>query len=165
MDADRWSVLIVAREERLGNAIVRALQGFGVHPGLLTDSHVALAHPAREEANFFLVFSDAVPIAGVEWVRLFRRQRRCKSYKAPVVLLAPLLSPSLVDEARKAGANAIAGLPVSRPTLIKTIKRVFAQNTPFVDDEAYVGPCLNASMITAWPSQRTKPLTAANLCV
>jgi DNA-binding response OmpR family regulator len=151
MDVDRWSVVIVSSSDEAAREFVTHFCKVGAHPAVLTDSEAALKHSACEQANIFVVAADAEPIDGLEWVRRLRRQRKL-GYKTPVVLIAPSLSPALVEASRTAGANAIIGLPLTGRTLIKTVKRVFAQNRPFTEGADYIGPCKRTGIITAWPS-------------
>jgi PleD family two-component response regulator len=152
MDSSQWSVLIVASGAGNGRTVRAQLAMVGTHPAVLHDSEAALTHPACEQANVFIVAVEARPLDGLEWVRRFRRMRDRKCHKAPVILLASHLRGSLVEACHDAGANAVIGTPYAPRTLIKTIKRVFAQTRPFVDSEGYVGPCRRVALVTAWPS-------------
>jgi two-component system, response regulator PdtaR len=151
MEVNRWSVLLVANSCVAG-VLASNLTRAGACPGVITNSRVALAHPALDQTNVVVVTLSLEPIRGGEWVSRFRRSGSSGVRKAPVIMLVDGLTASLVEECALAGSNAVIGLPLGPRTLVKTIKRVFAQPRPFVESATYVGPCNLRGIVTAWPS-------------
>jgi two-component system, chemotaxis family, chemotaxis protein CheY len=161
LNVGRWSVLVVTPDPSEGRIVTDVLSQAGANNALLfTDSERALVHLAREQANVLVTALDAEPITGVDWVRRLRRQRECRSHKAPVVLIARSLTPAIVESCRDAGANAVIGAPV-QATLISAIKRVIGRPRPFVDDADYVGPCRRRSIVTVGKLERRRSVDTA----
>lgn len=128
---------------------------------LFTDSQSALAHLAHERANVVIGALDAAPLEGLAWTRTLRRDRECRSRTAPIFLLARSLTASVAEACRRAGANAVIGMPVSNATLLNTIKRVHARPRPFIEEAGYVGPCRRAGIVTAGAGSRRRQTDAS----
>lgn len=157
MDLDRQSVAIVTPQRFEGHLLLDLVRAAGaLRSRLIADSEVALAHVTHEQINVLIVALDAAPIDGLTWVRQMRRERACRSRTAPVFLLARTLTQSVAEACRRAGANAVIGMPFSNAVLLSTIEKVLAKPRPFVEEAGYVGPCRRAGIVTAGKGARRR---------
>lgn len=145
-----------------GQIIVDLLSGAGVsRRRQFTDSGTALHHLASESVSVVMISLDAEPMEGLAWVRALRRDSAAQSRKAAVFMLARTLTRSVAESCRRAGANAVIGMPVSNATLLNTIQKVLARPRPFVEEAGYVGPCRRAGIVTAGAGSRRRSDAAA----
>lgn len=157
MEICRWSVQLVTPNRFEGRLMLDLLLAAGVALArFVADSDLAIRQLARAQANVLIAALDAAPMDGLTWVRTLRRTLDCPARKAPVLLLARSLTPSVAEACRLAGANAVIGIPVSSATLINTVRKVLAKPRPFIEEAGYVGPCRRAGIVTAGAGSRRR---------
>jgi CheY-like chemotaxis protein len=150
MDVSAWNVAIVTANKFEGKLQTDLLRGAGARRvSIVQDRGAALAEVGKLAANIIILAIEDNVTASLDWVRDLRRARRSPAQKANVFLTSPHLTMSLAEQCRRAGANAIIGLPISNATLLNTINKVLAKPRPFVDSDVYVGPCRRAGIVSA----------------
>ncbi|NWG54965.1 MAG: hypothetical protein HXY28_14735 [Hydrogenophilaceae bacterium] len=157
MDATHWSVAIITPHRYDAQLIADLLRNANVpRPRIFADGEAALAYAAQTAVDVLITALDAKPNDGLAWVMALRRSRASRSRQAAVFLLTRTLTPSVAEACRRAGANAVIGLPVSGSTLMGTITKVLAKPRPFVEADGYVGPCRRAGIVTAGAGSRRR---------
>ncbi|MFN3465704.1 MAG: two-component system response regulator [Terricaulis sp.] len=157
MEVSNLCVAVVTPNRFDGRIIVELLRDAGVISArLFTDSEAAFAKAACERTDVIIIAMEAAPMDGLAWVRALRRERDARSRKAPVFLLARNLTAPIAESCRRAGANAVIGMPVSNATVLNTIRKVLDKPRPFVEGEAYVGPCRRAGIVVAGAGSRRR---------
>ena len=150
MHVSAWNVAIITANKFEAKLQADLLRGAGARRiSVLQDRRVALSEVGLLEANIIILAIGDDVAASLDWVRDLRRARRSAAQKASVFLTSPHLTMSLAEQCRRAGANAIIGLPISNATLLNTINKVLAKPRPFVESDVYVGPCRRAGIVSA----------------
>jgi len=150
MDVSAWNVALVTANKFEGKLQTDLLRGAGARRvAVIQDRRTALSEVGQLAANIIILAIEDNVAASLDWVRDLRRARRSAAQKANVFLTSPNLTMSLAEQCRRAGANAIIGLPISNATLLNTINKVLAKPRPFVDSDVYVGPCRRAGIVSA----------------
>jgi AmiR/NasT family two-component response regulator len=154
---EKWSVLIINPNRFEATVQSDVLRAAGVRNiRYRMNCQVVLQEAAGVDANIILMAAASEPICAVDWIPRFRRIAECPARKAAIFVTAPGLTASVVEACRIAGANAAIGLPLSTASLLNTITKVLAKPRPFVDCEAYVGPCRRAGIVTAGAGARRR---------
>jgi CheY-like chemotaxis protein len=150
MNVGAWNVAIVTANRFEGKLQTDLLRGAGARRvAVIHDRKSALSEVGQLAANIIILAIDDDVSASLDWVRDLRRAKRSAAQKASVFLTSPHLTISLAEQCRRAGANAIIGLPISNATLLNTINKVLARPRPFVETDVYVGPCRRAGIVSA----------------
>jgi CheY-like chemotaxis protein len=150
MDVSAWNVAIVTANKFEGKLQSDLIRGAGARRVVVIyDRRTALSEVGQLAANIIVLAIDDNVAASLDWVRDLRRATRSPARKAAVFLTSPHLTISLAEQCRRAGANAIIGLPISNATLLNTINKVLAKPRPFVETDIYVGPCRRAGIVSA----------------
>lgn len=150
MEPRTWTVVLISSnkfEAKIHADLIRDSGAGRVH--VIPFSEHAAAEVDRLSANIILLTVDAAPELCLDWIRTLRRASNSRAQQAFVFLISHALTVSLAERCRRAGANAVIGLPVSSATMLNTIKKVLAKPRPFIESEAYCGPCRRAGIVTA----------------
>ena len=159
MDVRTWNVVVVTPNKFEGQMHCDMLRNVGVtHVRLLSSSETAMGECERLGANVIILAMNAKPIDGLEWVKTLRRKSGSPVQKSAVFLTSSVLTLSVAQECRVAGANAVIGLPVSGTTLLNTIGKVLAKPRPFIECDVYAGPCRRAGIVTAGTGMRRRSI-------
>src|SRR5689334_3861705 len=136
MDVSAWNVAIITANKFEGKLQSDLLRGAGARRvSVILDRRAALSEVGQLAANIgILAIEDAVP-ASLDWVRDWRRSRRSAAQTANVFLTSPALTRSPAGRCRRAGANAISGLPLSNAALRNTITKGLARRRPLVGSD------------------------------
>src|SRR5690242_16405305 len=121
MNTSAWAVAIVTANKFEGKLQADLVRGAGARRvTLIQDRDTALSDVGQFAANIIILAIDDDAAASLEWVRRLRRSSRSAAQKAAVFLTSRNLTMTLAEQCRRAGANAIIGLPISNATLLNT---------------------------------------------
>lgn len=140
-DLSALGVLIVDDSDHM-LAIVRRLLG-SMRVGavrLAADAAEAFEMMKVEVPDLIIVDWNMIPLDGIDFIRLVRRDASGPCSDTPILLLTAHTEPHRVRAARDAGVNHVLAKPVSFKTLYRAIATIIEDERPFVRTEAYVGP-------------------------
>ena len=132
VDADRYSTGIISQ----------ILRGFGVgRPVVVGSVEAAMKHLATGEFHILItesVLPDSSLEAFVSWIR---HHPKTTTRYIPIVVLTGYTHFSRVTIARDSGVNSVVRKPVSPAVLYDHIAWSANTERPFIDADAYAGPC------------------------
>jgi CheY-like chemotaxis protein len=132
VDGDRYSTGIIGQ----------ILRGFGLTRHTIVGT-IEEAKKFLATGTFHLLISESNLADGTltEFVQWIRRNPSTKLRYIPIVVLTGYAFYSRVMVARDCGVNSVVRKPVSPATLFDHIAWSAQTDRPFIDADAYVGPC------------------------
>lgn len=132
VDGDRYSTGIVSQ----------ILHGFGLNRHYVTTSGEE-AKKLLSAEKFDLVITECVlpDMNARKLVRWVRRHASTRIRYIPIVMLTGYSHLSNVTAARDAGVNSVVRKPVAPATLFDHITWSARTERPFIEADAYIGPC------------------------
>lgn len=161
MEVKAWSVCVVEPNKFEAQIICDLLRHAGVvKRKLYHDAESALAALELFEADIVIVSYELPGTDAAAWTRAFRRNKRLVNRQAAIFVTSAAFSRVMAEECRHAGANALIGKPMSGKVLTATIAKVMKRPRPFIEGDAYVGPCRRAGIVTAGPVKKRRKADA-----
>ena len=158
-----WQVLLASPNRFDIETQTDVLRNAGVRRTISArDSDEAYKLADRAGLNVIILGEDCAPTSPLDWVKLLRRDERHQAREAAIFVTSRALTLSKVEACRRAGANAMIGLPITSNSLINTITKVLARPRPFIETEIYTGPCRRAGIVTAGAGARRRRSDAAS---
>lgn len=163
MPPHRWSVLLAMANKFDAETIQGVLRSVGVTRAVsVRDLDEAYKRADTAALNVIILSEDCAPTPALDWVKMMRRDTRHQAREAAIFVTSRTLTLSKVEACRRAGANAMIGLPITSNSLINTITKVLARPRPFIETEIYTGPCRRAGIVTAGTGARRRRSDAAS---
>jgi DNA-binding response OmpR family regulator len=132
-------ILVVDDHESMRSIFGVLLRAFGfTRIREAEDGEAALRALADRPAD--LVITD-LKMPGLDGLGFVRRLRAEARSAAPVVMVTGHASAARVAAARDAGVNEFIVKPVTGQLLADRLRRIIADDRPFVRTQSYVGPC------------------------
>lgn len=124
------------------NLISTILHAVGVHNLYeALDGQTALAELYRFKPDIIITDWHMEPMNGVEFVKQVRRGEDSPDPFVPIIMLTGHTEMSLVVDARDAGINEFLVKPISPKSLLARITSILDGTRPFIQSNAYFGPC------------------------
>lgn len=140
-DLSALNVLIVDDSDHMLTIVRRLLGAMRVGSARLApDAAVAFEMMKVEVPDLIIVDWNMIPLDGIDFIRLVRRDEEGPCGDTPILLLTAHTEPHRVRAARDAGVNHVLAKPVSFKTLYRAIATIIEDERPFVRTPAYVGP-------------------------
>jgi hypothetical protein len=150
MEPHDWIALVVSPNRFEGKVQADILRNAGAKFAKPVDSlDMAMTYVRESQINIVLLSMSPSPEAAFTWVKDLRKLSGRTAQKAFVFGTAHKLTASLVEKCRLVGFNAVIGLPVTTGIWLKTIQKVTKQPRPFIECEAYTGPCRRSGIAVA----------------
>ena len=105
------------------------------------DGETALSELRHFKPDIIITDWHMEPMNGVEFVKKVRRGKHSPDPFVPIIMLTGHTEMSLVFEARDAGINEFLVKPISPKSLHARITAILDGTRPFIQSEAYFGPC------------------------
>ena len=134
--------MVVDDSGNMLNLIATILLAIGVRETFeALDGETALSELRHFKPNIIITDWHMEPMNGVEFVKKVRRGKRSPDPFVPIIMLTGHTEMSLVVEARDAGINEFLVKPISPKSLLSRITAILDGTRPFIQTEAYFGPC------------------------
>lgn len=157
MDVKSWTVCVVEPNRFEAQIICDLLRHAGVEKRrVYHEADVAMAGLEIYDADIVILSYELGATDAAAWTRAFRRNKKLANRQASIFVTSAAFSRSMAEECRHAGANALIGKPMSGKVLMATITKVLKHPRPFIEGEAYVGPCRRAGIVTAGPVKKRR---------
>jgi DNA-binding response OmpR family regulator len=161
MDVKAWTVCVVEPNKFEAQIICDLLRHAGVvKRKTFHDAESAMAGLELYEAGLVIISYELGTTDAAAWTRVFRRNAKLANREAAIFVTSSAFSRAMAEECRHAGANALIGKPISGKVLLATINKVLKRPRPFIEGEAYVGPCRRAGIVTARPAKKRRKADA-----
>jgi len=135
-------VMIVDDSGNMLNLISTILLALGVRNVFeALDGHTALSELPHFKPDIIITDWHMEPMNGVEFVKEVRRGKGSPDPFVPIIMLTGHTELTLVVEARDAGINEFLVKPISPKSLYARIAAILDGTRPFIQSDAYFGPC------------------------
>lgn len=135
-------VMIVDDNGNMLNLITTILLAIGVRETFeALDGETALAEFTHFKPDIIITDWHMEPMNGVEFVKKVRRGKNSPNPFVPIIMLTGHTEMSLVVEARDVGINEFLVKPISPKSLLARVTTILDGARPFIQTEAYFGPC------------------------
>ena len=122
--------------------ITTILRAIGVRDVFeITEAEKALSEFAHFKPDIVITDWHMEPMNGVEFVKRVRRGKHSPDPFVPIIMLTGHTELTLVVEARDAGINEFLIKPISPKSLYARIAAILDGTRPFIQSDAYFGPC------------------------
>jgi CheY-like chemotaxis protein len=134
-------ILVVDDHESMRSILGVLLRAFGfIRIREAEDGEAALKALADRPADLVITDMKMPRLDGLGFVRRLRSGPKPAAF-APVVMVSGHANLTRVAAARDAGVNEFIVKPVNGQLLADRLRRIIADDRPFVRTESYVGPC------------------------
>jgi PleD family two-component response regulator len=139
---NKLKVLVVDDSGNMLNLISTILHAIGVRDMVeALSGEAALAELRHFTPDIIITDWHMEPMNGVEFVTKVRRGEYSPDPFVPIIMLTGHTEMSLVVEARDAGINEFLVKPISPKSLYARIATILDGTRPFIQSDAYFGPC------------------------
>jgi two-component system, chemotaxis family, chemotaxis protein CheY len=156
-DLSALRILIIDDSDHMLAIVRRLLYAMRVETvWLAADAAEAFQIMRTETPDLIVVDWNMIPLDGIDFIRLVRRDLESKFTDIPVLLLTAHTEPHRVRAARDAGVNHVLAKPVSFKRLYDAITAIIDDERPFVRSDVYVGPDRRWKKGDAAPTERRR---------
>ncbi len=137
-----FKIMVVDDNANMLKLIATILFALGVRDSFeALDGESALSEISHFKPDIIITDWHMEPMNGVEFVKKVRRGKHNMNPFVPIIMLTGHTEMSLVVEARDAGINEFLVKPISPKSLHARMMAILDGTRPFIQSEAYFGPC------------------------